>query len=156
MALIFAIITIVEAFMAPPEAIVSGWGWKGVPESPLTEANPVDASISEPEARRRAALRSYARLFGGKIATWIHQHQTRKAPVLRVRVLLDGGLKCSAGGRRTPTSRRSTFCCRSSATRPLRRGGAPNWRSSSPRSSRPGWPFGGASENWRRLEATCA
>ncbi len=55
MALIFAIITIVEAFMAPPEAIVSGWGWKAVPESPLMEANPVDASITEPEARRRAA-----------------------------------------------------------------------------------------------------
>jgi hypothetical protein len=47
MALVFAIITIVEAFMAPPEAIVfSGGG---------CEANPVDASITEPEARRRAA-----------------------------------------------------------------------------------------------------
>jgi hypothetical protein len=55
MALIFAIITIVEAFMAPPEAIVSGGGWKAVPESPLMEANPVDASIIKPEARRQAA-----------------------------------------------------------------------------------------------------
>jgi Mn2+/Fe2+ NRAMP family transporter len=55
MALVFAIITIVEAFMAPPEAIVFGGGGKAVPESPLMEANPVDASITEPDARRRAA-----------------------------------------------------------------------------------------------------
>jgi hypothetical protein len=55
MALVFAIITIVEAFMAPPEAIVSSGGWKAAPESPLIEANPVDVSITEPEARRRAA-----------------------------------------------------------------------------------------------------
>jgi hypothetical protein len=55
MALIFAIITIVEAFMAPPETIVSGGGRKAVPESPLIEANPVDASIIKPEARRQAA-----------------------------------------------------------------------------------------------------
>jgi hypothetical protein len=56
MALVFAIITIVEAFMAPPEAIVSGGGGrKAVPESLLVEANPVDASITEPEVRRRAA-----------------------------------------------------------------------------------------------------
>jgi hypothetical protein len=32
MALVFAIITIVEAFMAPPEAIVFGGGGKAVPE----------------------------------------------------------------------------------------------------------------------------
>jgi len=51
MALVFAIITIVEAFMAPPEALVSGGGWK----SRLIEANPVDNSITDPEARRRAA-----------------------------------------------------------------------------------------------------
>jgi hypothetical protein len=55
MALVFAIITIVEAFMAPPEAIVFGGGGKGVTESPLMDANPVDAGITEPEARRRAA-----------------------------------------------------------------------------------------------------
>jgi hypothetical protein len=51
MALVFAIITIVEAFMAPPEAVVSGGGLK----SPLIEANLVDTSITDPEARRRAA-----------------------------------------------------------------------------------------------------
>ena len=55
MALVFAIITIVEAFMAPPEAIVSGAGWKAVPESPLMEGDLANASITESEARSRAA-----------------------------------------------------------------------------------------------------
>jgi hypothetical protein len=38
MALVLALITIVEAFMAPPEAIISGKlfsGWKTGPDSPL-------------------------------------------------------------------------------------------------------------------------
>ncbi len=38
MALVFGIITIVEAFMAPPEAIISDkifTSWKTVPDSPL-------------------------------------------------------------------------------------------------------------------------
>jgi hypothetical protein len=38
MALIFGIVTIVEAFMAPPEAIISDkllGGWRTAPESPL-------------------------------------------------------------------------------------------------------------------------
>src|SRR5262249_56030034 len=46
MALIFAIITIVEAFMAPPEAFVSGAAWKAVPEPPLMEGTLSNATIT--------------------------------------------------------------------------------------------------------------
>jgi peptidoglycan biosynthesis protein MviN/MurJ (putative lipid II flippase) len=41
MALVLALITIVEAFMAPPEAIVSGSGWKTTSESPLMEVGKI-------------------------------------------------------------------------------------------------------------------
>ena len=49
MALVFGIVTIVEAFMAPPEAIISDkllGGWRTAPDSPLVRMHKTSLSAS--------------------------------------------------------------------------------------------------------------